>query len=299
MMTVTSMTGFGRARGALGERLSASVVLRTVNHRSLDVVVRTNVRDEMPELEAAVRTVIGEHFSRGRVTVQVGLDRTGGAGQALRVDAEALLGLLEQIAELRLPETVDDALRLGDLLGLQGVVVASQEETLLDDDALAALAALMGEACREAVAMRRDEGARLLVQIEAELDAVAAFLDWLEPLRESMRERLLERLTSRMRELIDAAGVIEPERLAQEAAIAADRADVAEEVVRLRSHLVHFGERLAAGGSVGRALDFLCQEVHRELNTLGAKCREVGVAERLVDAKTAVERVREQVQNLE
>ncbi len=298
-MTVTSMTGFGRARGALGDRLSASVVLRTVNHRSLDVVVRTNLREEVPELEAAVRAVVGEHISRGRVTVQVGLDRTSGAGQTLRADGEALLGLLKQIARLRLPAAVDGALRLGDLLGLPGVVVASQDETLLDDDALAALAALVGEACREVTLMRRDEGARLLVQIEAELAAVESFLDWLEPLRDALRERLLERLTSRMRELIDAAGAIEPERLAQEAAIAADRADVAEEVVRLRSHLVQFHERLAAGGTVGRALDFLCQEVHRELNTLGAKCREVGVAEHLVDAKTAVERVREQVQNLE
>ncbi len=298
-MPVNSMTGFGRARGALGERLSASVVVRTVNHRSLDVVVRTNVRDEVPELEAAVRAVVGEHLARGRVTVQVGLDRSSGAGQALRVDGEALLGLLEQIAELRLPTTVDDALRLGDLLGLAGVVVASQEETMLDDEALAALSALVREACREVVTMRRDEGARLLVQVEAELDAVASFLEWLEPLRASMRDRLLERLTARMRELIDAAGAVEPERLAQEAALAADRADVAEEVVRLQSHLVQFRERLDTGGSVGRALDFLCQEVHRELNTLGAKCREVGVAERLVDAKTAVERVREQIQNLE
>ena len=87
--------------------------------------------------------------------------------------------------------------------------------------------------------------------------------------------------------------------LAQEAAVMADRADVAEEVVRLRSHFVTFGERLAAGGTVGRTLDFLCQEIHRELNTLGSKCRELGVAERLVDAKSAMERVREQVQNLE
>jgi len=298
-MTVTSMTSFGRARGPLDERMSASIVMRTVNHRSLDVVVRTNVRDEVPELDAAVRAVVGESFARGRVTVQVGLDRTGGAGQALRVDGDALVGLVEQLSGLRLPAAVDDALRLGDLLALPGVVAAGPEETVLDEAALAALSGLVGEACREALAMRRDEGARLLVQIEAELDTVVAFLDWLEPLRDTMRMRLLERLTVRMRELVETAGAVEPDRLAQEAALAADRADVAEEAVRLRSHLVQFRERLGAGGPVGRALDFLCQEIQRELNTLGAKCREVGVAERLVDAKTAVERVREQVQNLE
>jgi len=92
---------------------------------------------------------------------------------------------------------------------------------------------------------------------------------------------------------------MDPERILQEAAVLADRADVAEEVVRLRAHLENFSERLAAGGVVGRSLDFLCQEIHRELNTLGSKCRELGVADRLVDAKSAAERVREQVQNLE
>jgi uncharacterized protein (TIGR00255 family) len=92
---------------------------------------------------------------------------------------------------------------------------------------------------------------------------------------------------------------VDPDRLAQEAAFLADRADVAEEIVRLRAHLETFTAKLTAGGVVGRTLDFLCQEVHRELNTLGSKCREVGIVERVVDAKTAAERVREQVQNLE
>ena len=96
-----------------------------------------------------------------------------------------------------------------------------------------------------------------------------------------------------------AEGAADPDRIVQEAAVLADRADVAEEVVRLRAHLEAFHERLSAGGTVGRTLDFLCQEIHRELNTLGSKCREPGVAERLVDAKSAAERVREQVQNLE
>jgi uncharacterized protein (TIGR00255 family) len=125
------------------------------------------------------------------------------------------------------------------------------------------------------------------------------FVDGLEPELEEIRARILGRLRERIERLLGPEVPLEPDRIAQEAAVVADRADVSEEVVRLRSHIEGFRKRLEAGGAVGRALDFLCQEIHRELNTLGSKCREVGLAERLVEAKTATERLREQVQNLE
>ncbi|MCD4749021.1 MAG: DUF1732 domain-containing protein, partial [Thermoanaerobaculales bacterium] len=109
---------------------------------------------------------------------------------------------------------------------------------------------------------------------------------------------VFERLKERLEELLEGRAVDE-ERLVHEAALLADKADVSEEVVRLRTHIGSFRRRLKSGGAIGRALDFLCQEIHRELNTLGTKCRELGVADRVVDAKGALERIREQVQNLE
>jgi uncharacterized protein (TIGR00255 family) len=148
--------------------------------------------------------------------------------------------------------------------------------------------------------MRVAEGARLGRQIESELAEVTALADWFEPRMPEMRQRILERTKERVEALVGSStAAVDPERVVQEAALIADRADVAEEVVRLRSHLEAFSERLRVGGTVGRTLDFLCQEIHRELNTLGSKCRELGVAERIIDAKAATERVREQVQNLE
>jgi uncharacterized protein (TIGR00255 family) len=155
------------------------------------------------------------------------------------------------------------------------------------------------EAVDAAVRMRVAEGTQLGRQIESELAAVTAFADWFEPRMPDMRERIFERTKERVEVIIGSAAAIDPERVIQEAALLADRADVAEEVVRLRAHLETTSERLLAGGVLGRTLDFLCQEIHRELNTLGSKCRELGVAERIVDAKAAAERVREQVQNLE
>ncbi len=146
--------------------------------------------------------------------------------------------------------------------------------------------------------MRREEGSQLGVQIRKDLHEITSFVDWFEPLADGFRKQSLERLRERMLEVLNGQAV-EPDRLLQEAALLADRADVTEEAVRLRTHLESFSKRLEGGGVIGRALDFLCQELHREINTLGTKCREAGVADRVVDAKGAVERIREQVQNLE
>ena len=298
-MALASMTGFGRARGALSARFAASVVIRSVNHRYLDVQVRTNLREETPELETAVRSVVSESIERGRVTVQLTLERTQPAATTVVVDGRAVTSALAQLRRLEEDQGGPQTVELRDVLTLPGLVTVTGAETLLEADELEALESVVREASRQYLAMRLEEGARLRGQLDGELERLSAFLDGLEPGLVDIRERLLQRLTERLERLVGSEVAVDPERLVQEAAILADRADVSEEVVRLRSHLAAFADRLAKGGSVGRTLDFLCQEIHRELNTLGSKCREVGLAEQVVEAKTATERLREQVQNLE
>jgi uncharacterized protein (TIGR00255 family) len=298
-MALASMTGFGRARGALSARFAASVVIRSVNHRYLDVQVRTNLREETPELEAAVRSVVAESIERGRVTVQLTLERTQPAATTVVVDGRAVTSALAQLRRLEEEQGGPATVALRDVLSLPGLVTVTGAETLLEADELETLEAVVREASRQFLAMRLEEGGRLRGQLDGELERLAAFLDGIEPRLGDVRERLLQRLTERLERLVGSEVAVDPERLVQEAAILADRADVSEEVVRLRSHLAAFADRLAKGGSVGRTLDFLCQEIHRELNTLGSKCREVGLAEQVVEAKTATERLREQVQNLE
>jgi uncharacterized protein (TIGR00255 family) len=298
-MALASMTGFGRARGALSARFAASVVIRSVNHRYLDVQVRTNLREETPELEAAVRSVVSESIERGRVTVQLTLERTQPAATTVVVDGRAVTSALAQLRRLEEEQGGPATVALRDVLSLPGLVTVTGAETLLEADELETLEAVVREASRQFLAMRLEEGGRLRGQLDGELERLGAFLDGIEPGLGDVRERLLQRLTERLERLVGSEVAVDPERLVQEAAILADRADVSEEVVRLRSHLAAFADRLAKGGAVGRTLDFLCQEIHRELNTLGSKCREVGLAEQVVEAKTATERLREQVQNLE
>lgn len=296
-MGLMSMTGFGRTRGELSGRFGVSVVVRSVNHRYLDVQVRTNLREESPELEAVVRGGVSDRLQRGRVTVQVNLEQGRASGPQVTVNAEQVVTVLEQLSAIPLPAGTVAGLSLGDVLAIPGLVSVTAQETVLDDDESAALREVVSAAVRRLMDMRAAEGERLRRQIVDELGQVVAFADWFEPRLPELRQAIMGRAQERIEGL--AADAADPDRIVQEAAILADRADVAEEVVRLRAHLEAFSDRLSAGGTVGRTLDFLCQEIHRELNTLGSKCREPGIAERLVDAKSAAERVREQVQNLE
>jgi uncharacterized protein (TIGR00255 family) len=297
-MGVASMTGFGRARGALSGRLSVSVVVRSVNHRYLDVQVRSSLKEELPEAEGAVREEITGRVERGRVTAQLNLERTEPSGTNLLVDRAAVISVLEQLRSLETGEASMARVEVGDVLALPGVVLAVTGETVLDDQEIEAVRSVTRQAVDQMVEMRRQEGQRLIGQITEELGQLREFLGWFELERDGIRARHLERLRERICELVD-GDRIDDDRLAQEAAMLADRSDVAEEVVRLHSHLQQFDERLAGAGAVGRTLDFLCQELNRELNTLASKCREPDVTARLVDARSATERIREQVQNLE
>jgi uncharacterized protein (TIGR00255 family) len=298
-MTLASMTGFGRSRGMLSERLSVSAVIRSVNHRYLDLQVRINLREEMPEAEAVVREVVGRRFERGRVTAQLVFERSLESGSRAVVDRAVIHSVLKQLRSLEAVEQVSTPVEVRDVLGLPGVVLVSGEETLLTEEEQDRLREVVDEAAAHMAAMRVAEGRRLAAHIGSELERLALFVDWLEPRLPDLRARLHDRLRERVAELLASGPAPDADRLAQEAALLADRADVAEEMVRLRSHLGQLRSRLERGGAVGRTLDFLCQEVNRELNTLGAKCRELETVDRLVEARASTERVREQVQNLE
>lgn len=298
-MALMSMTGFGRARAELSDRFGVSVIVRSVNHRYLDIQVRTNLREDTPEIEVAVRSEISKKFHRGRVSAQVNLERILTADVDVAVNTDAVGEVLAQLSNVAVPDKFGATVELGDVLAVPGLVSVASPETILEDVEVEGLRSVASDAVAEAVVMRREEGERLVRQIESEVSEVIGFADWFEPQMLEFRQHLLDRVKDRVEALVGPEVKVDPDRILQEAAVLADRADVAEEVVRLRAHLENFSERLAAGGVVGRSLDFLCQEIHRELNTLGSKCRELGVADRLVDAKSAAERVREQVQNLE
>ncbi len=292
------MTGFARGQGELSKRLRAAIVIRSVNHRYLDVAIRHGMREELPELESVVREAVGERVRRGRVTVQVRLRLEGSLETSVRVEEQAVRSLAQQLEGLDLSE-IGSEVRLGEVLTIPSLVRVEEGDLGLTPAELSALRELLDSVVDDFDAMRRREGESLRPQLEDELTAVEEFGTWVGERVADLQERLVQKLSERIKRVLGDGAEPDPDRLLAEAALAADRADISEELVRLGSHTAELRARLAQGGVVGKVLDFLCQELNRELNTIGSKARDAGIAARLVDAKAAVERLREQVQNLE
>lgn len=292
---LSSMTGFGQAERQ-SARLRVAAAARSVNHRFLDVVLR--LPEELRPLEGEVRTLVAERLGRGRVEVKVHAETLAGAPVEVELHREAAEALAEQVRELVRGGVLEGGLSAGDLLRLPDVVrLRSASSSWDEEDAALALEAVQA-ALEAVVAARREEGERLRRILDDRLDELAGWSEKLSRRRRDVRASLHEGLRERLLELLADSGLDE-RVVVQEAALLAERSDVQEELDRLDSHLAAFRETLAAGGVVGRKLDFLSQELHRELNTLGSKCRDAEMASAVVEAKLACEQIREQVQNLE
>ena len=293
------MTGYGRGVAERGG-VRATVDVRAVNHRFLDLKLRGEPL--APATEDAIGARVRGAIERGAVVVAIHLARESDARS--RIDEAAaraahahLAALAEQLGTAP-PE-------LGLVLAQPGVVAAA--EATRESDAPAILAAL-DPAIVELRRMRVAEGATLARELAARLTELAANRDKIAKLAAAMPEQLHHRLHERLGRLLrdeadqrgaDATGFLDPARLAQEVALLADRADVTEELVRLASHIDQARALLAGEEPCGRRLDFLAQELGRELNTIGSKSASAEITACVVDAKAVLEKLREQVQNVE
>jgi uncharacterized protein (TIGR00255 family) len=287
-----SMTGYGRGVVARGE-VRATVDVRAVNHRYLDLKQRG------AGVPAAVEEAIGARIraaiERGAVVVSVNLAHDGAAGGG-RIDVAAATAAHRQLADLasRLGLAGPD---LALVLAQPGVVVG---DAVAADDASAgeAVLAALDQALAQLAAMRLTEGAALAAELHGRIDELIAARLQLAVMAAELPSHVARKLTERVQRL--AADVaIEPGRLAQEIALLADRADITEELVRLASHLDQARVLIETTGAVGRRLDFLVQEIGRELNTIGSKSAAAEITTAIVAAKATLEKVREQVQNVE
>jgi len=295
---IRSMTGFGRAAfHAAGVQFDLEA--RSVNHRHLDVRVR--LPRPLAALEQAVKERVQGVISRGKVDLVVAFPDSGASLQTVEVDREVARGYARAAAELTAEEGLEGPLAVGALLALPGVVQLVDRE-LSPDELEAELLEAVDAAVAGLDAMRVREGEALERDLLARLATVTALSQSLEARSEEVQQAARERLRKRAEQLGQEAGILDEARLHQEIVIAADRLDVTEEIVRLRSHVEQFGEILAAGGAgapVGRRLDFLLQEFGREANTIGSKGSDAPIAHEVVELKTEIERMREQVQNVE
>jgi uncharacterized protein (TIGR00255 family) len=287
---ILSMTGFAAVAADL-PGVSLTVDLRSVNHRYLDLSIR--LPDELRGLESVLRDRLAADLKRGKVECRISLNRTSPSSASLAVSAERVQHLAKAAADVLRHAPGAAPLSVAEILRWPGVIA----EPTLAPEALASLVQeLLGKALSELAASRMREGAKLAVALEERCAAIEVQVARVAPRIPELHRAYIDKLGGRLKEAgLDA----DDDRLKQELALFATKIDVAEEVQRLAAHVSEVRRVLAAGGSAGKRLDFLMQELHREANTLGSKSVDAALSQASLELKVLIEQMREQVQNVE
>ncbi len=292
-----SMTGFGRGSAA-GENFNVSVDLKTVNNRFLDVHLRAGA--ELSGLETIIRRRIGEQLSRGRVDATIVIDRTGEV--AYEMNRPLITGFIGAMRSVQAEFSLTGEPDVNVLARLPGALQPVREGNLTDA-MKEGIERAVDEALVELNRMRQSEGAALAAEMHSRLDEIERQIPVIEAVAKDIVEIYRSRLQRRISELLARDGLeiveLDQGRLAQEVAYLADRSDISEELARLRSHVKQFREIIDSEGDTGKRLDFLLQEFNREANTVLSKSTDMVIKEAALAIKAEVEKLREQVQNVE
>jgi len=296
LIVLKSMTGFGRGE-YLDQGHRIIVEIKAVNHRYNEIVIR--MPKNLGSLEDKIRRTVSNTLIRGRIDIFITMDEFGEKKRAVRVDKELAMAYhesLRTLAKLFSTEMKDHF----DQISQYPDVIKVEEVT---EDVLALwpkLSSAVDIAVSNLMSMRLAEGLNIKQDLVSRIDSIASYLITVEERASGVLVDYRVKILSRMRELLATIGA-EPDegRLLQETAIFADRTSITEELVRLRSHLIQIGTALNADDAVGRKLDFIIQEINRETNTIASKANDFKIANLMVEIKSEIEKVREQIQNIE
>jgi uncharacterized protein (TIGR00255 family) len=290
-----SMTGYGKGT-VNGDDFSVSVDLKTVNNRFLDIHLR--VGSELSAIEPSIKRRISSRLSRGRVDVAISLERTSQV--AYELNRPLIAGYVKALKQMQDDFQIGGELDINVLARIPGALQPARNG--IDERMIAALNQAIDQALDELEKMRQQEGEALKNELRDRVQKIEALVPTIESAAAGLADAYRQRLQKRIAELLNRGGQvveIDPARLAQEVAYLADRSDVSEEMVRLRSHLAQFQEALDSQGETGKMLDFLLQELNREANTTLSKSTDLAIKEAGLAIKAEVEKLREQVQNVE
>ena len=292
---MNSMTGYGRGECSRdGNRIT--VEISSVNRKSAEVAI--NLPRELDALENKIRDEILKHISRGRLNVRVNLSAANGfKNRAVRINRDLARAVHAELTKLNQELKNVEPVGLETLMRVPGIVESGDDET--DPDSLwPAVKQAVGKAVDGLVQMRQKEGKHLARDMKTRIKTIQSSVKAISKLAPAVPKRYRENLTNRL----EKAGLgidLDDERVLKELVIFSDRSDITEELTRLESHFKQFTETVATKEPVGRKLDFLCQEINREINTIGSKAQDSGISREVVTAKTELEKFREQVQNVE
>lgn len=288
-----SMTGCGAGR-ALRDGWEVTAELKTVNHRFLDLSMR--LPRNISFLEPVIRETTGKGLKRGHVDVFVTVRNTESSAVSISVDGELARQYWEAGKAMFEAIGTENDLTVSRLLAMEGVTTLTEKE--MDQELVSALCAeAVEQAVEQVTAMREKEGTHLKEDLRFHLDQAADLREKILGRAPNVVSEYREKLENRLKSLISDG--VDPQRLAQEVAIMADRCAIDEELARLESHLRQMGAYLEAEGEIGKKMDFLIQEMNREANTIGSKAQDAEIARWVVDLKSEIEKLREQIQNVE
>lgn len=293
-MVLQSMTAFGRGE-AMADGYRFTVELRTLNHRFCDI--RIKLPRKYTDFEEEIKRKLSSQFSRGRIEVNVVADESLDKVQHLTVDSELAETYKRLLLDLQNKLGLEASLSLDTLLHFRDIFVFEEDEEGRAQ-AWKVLEAALDQSVEECIQMRKEEGSAIETDFTERLNQLETLSGEVESRTPIVVLDVRDRLQKRIEELLG-QGELDESRLAQEVAILAEKSDITEEVIRLKSHIQQFRALLKASGPRGRQLEFLLQEMHREINTIGSKANDVEIANKVIQIKTELERLREQVQNIE
>lgn len=292
---INSMTGYGKGQ-CESELYRIKVELKSVNHRYLDVNIK--LPRYLIYLEESIKKTIKEYLNRGKVDVFINFEFINVSSVDVKIDLPLARSFKAALEELKEELQLEDTIRLNNLLSVSDILKTEKRD--LDDDLVWDT---LNDALKDALAqmseMRSFEGDKLKEDMISKLDSIEGIIAYVEERSPLVVDEYRVKLNDRINSLMEDKTLIDPDRLAMEVAIYADKSSIDEEITRLRSHISQFKEILSQDGGVGRKLDFLIQEFNREANTIGSKSSDSKLVSYVVELKSEIEKIREQVQNIE
>lgn len=293
---INSMTGYGAAEGEING-VSCAVEIKAVNNRYLRTIVK--LPDGVAFLEEDVEKLLRQNLSRGTVNYVLRLKDIS-ADALFEIDEAALRSFMERLSRVRSSAGIDGTIDIGSLLSLPGIVRPALPNQALTERIKAVVLKISKEAIQQLKQMRAAEGSSLEADLKSRCEAIRKDIEQIRARAATVIQEYAKRLRRRVDELLAEAKLkLDEETLAREVAILADRSDISEELARLDSHLQQFAESGRAGEQAGRRLDFISQEMLREANTIASKASDTEIIRCVVDIKCQIDRIKEQIQNVE
>ena len=290
---IKSMTGFGRSNLQEGLR-EYQIEIKSVNHKYIDINIR--MPRNISFLEDEVRKIIASKVKRGKIDVFISFDNYSDEGKSIKINKEIAKTYIESLKELASEENIGSNIEVTEITKLPDVLIIKNnedEETIKQE-----LSKAVNEAMDKLINMRQAEGEKMAQDIVSRIDDITSKVKEISELSTGLIEEYVVKLEARIKELLK-TDEVDQTRLAQEVVIYADKCSVQEEITRLDSHIQQFKELVESSNAAGKKLDFIIQEMNRETNTIGSKANNLEITNRVIDIKTELEDIREQIQNIE